>query len=95
MNNALSDIFHNQTALTRERLSFCEANIKDLNEWVCVIYPFTTTQIYAILLKLFSIELEQAVRGEIFLLVLVIPTLFSNVLIVGQAAVSYLDYSNY
>jgi hypothetical protein len=61
----------------------------------CVIYPFTTTQIYAILLKLFSIELEQAVRGEIFLLVLVIQTLFSNVLIVGQAAVSYLDYSNY
>ena len=59
------------------------------------IYPFTTTQIYAILLKLFSIELEQAVRGEIFLLVLVIQTLFSNVLIVGQAAVSYLDYSNY
>jgi hypothetical protein len=56
---------------------------------------FTTTQIYAILLKLFSIELEQAVRGEIFLLVLVIQTLFSNVLIVGQAAVSYLDYSNY
>ena len=49
---------------------------------------------YAILLKLFSIELEQAVRGEIFLLVLVIQTLFSNVLIVGQAAVSYLDYSN-
>jgi transposase len=45
-------------------------------------------------LKLFSIELEQAVRGEIFLLVLVIQTLFSNVLIVGQAAVSYLDYSN-
>ena len=29
------------------------------------------------------------------LLVLVIPILFSNVLIVGQAAVSYLDYSNY
>lgn len=51
--------------------------------------------IYAILLKLFSIELEQAVRGEIFLVVLVIQTLFSNVLIVGQAAVSYLDYSNY
>ncbi|GAA5561982.1 hypothetical protein Asch03_03261 [Acinetobacter schindleri] len=49
----------------------------------------------SILLKLFSIELEQAVRGEIFLLVLVIQTLFSNVLIVGQAAVSYLDYSNY
>lgn len=48
----------------------------------------------SILLKLFSIELEQAVRGEIFLLVLVIQTLFSNVLIVGQAAVSYLDYSN-
>ncbi|EXB06450.1 iS5 family transposase OrfA [Acinetobacter baumannii 1295743] len=58
-------------------------------------YPFTTTQIYAILLKLFSIELEQAVRGEIFLAVLVIQTLFSNVLIVGQAAVSFLDYSNY
>lgn len=49
----------------------------------------------SILLKLFSIELEQAVRGEIFLLVLVIQTLFSNVLIVGQAAVSFLDYSNY
>lgn len=49
----------------------------------------------SILLKLFSIELEQAVRGEIFLVVLVIQTLFSNVLIVGQAAVSYLDYSNY
>ena len=49
----------------------------------------------SILLKLFSIELEQAVRGEIFLAVLVIQTLFSNVLIVGQAAVSYLDYSNY
>ncbi len=46
-------------------------------------------------MKLFSIELEQAVRGEIFLVVLVIQTLFSNVLIVGQAAVSYLDYSNY
>ena len=26
---------------------------------------------------------------------LAIQTLFSNVLIVGQAAVSYLDYSNY
>ena len=37
MNNALSDIFHNQTALTRERLSFCEANIKDLNEWVTTL----------------------------------------------------------
>ena len=49
----------------------------------------------SILLKLFSIQLEQAVRGEIFLVVLVIQTLFSNVLIVGQAAVSYLDYSNY
>ena len=49
----------------------------------------------SILLKLFSIELEQAVRGEIFLLVLVIQTLFSNVLIVGQAAVSFLDYPNY
>ena len=49
----------------------------------------------SILLKLFSIELEQAVRGEIFLAVLVIQTLFSNVLIVGQAAVSFLDYSNY
>ena len=35
-------------------------------------------------MKLFSIELEQAVRGEIFLAVLVIQTLFSNVLIVGQ-----------
>ncbi|EXB10007.1 putative transposase, partial [Acinetobacter sp. 1396970] len=42
-------------------------------------------------MKLFSIELEQAVRGEIFLAVLVIQTLFSNVLIVGQAAVSFLD----
>ncbi|KCX88084.1 putative transposase [Acinetobacter baumannii 6112] len=42
-----------------------------------------------------SKELEQAVRGEIFLAVLVIQTLFSNVLIVGQAAVSFLDYSNY
>jgi hypothetical protein len=37
---------------------------------------------------------QQAVRGEIFLLVLVIQTLFSNVLIVGQAAVSYLDDQN-
>jgi len=46
-------------------------------------------------IEAFSIELEQAVRGEIFLVVLVIQTLFSNVLIVGQAAVSYLDYSNY
>ena len=49
----------------------------------------------AILLKLFSIELEQAVRGEIFLPISVNQTLFSNVLIVGQAAVSCLDYSNY
>ncbi len=49
-----------------------------------------TTQIYAILLKLFSIELEQAVRGEIFLAVLVIQTLFSNVLIVGQAGGKFL-----
>ena len=40
-------------------------------------------------------RIRQVVRGEIFLLVLVIQTLFSNVLIVGQAAVSYLDYSNY
>jgi hypothetical protein len=48
-----------------------------------------------ILLKLFSIELEQAVRGEIFLPISVNQTLFSNVLIVGQAAVSCLDYSNY
>ncbi|KCX93224.1 putative transposase [Acinetobacter sp. 72431] len=45
-------------------------------------------------MKLFSIELEQAVRGEIFLPILVNQTLFSNVLIVGQAAVSCLDYSN-
>lgn len=36
-------------------------------------------------MKLFSIELEQAVRGEIFLAVLVIQTLFSNVLIVGHS----------
>ena len=49
----------------------------------------------SILLKLFSIELEQAVRGEIFLPISVNQTLFSNVLIVGQAAVSCLDYSNY
>jgi hypothetical protein len=40
-------------------------------------------------LKLFSIELEQAVRGEIFLPISVNQTLFSNVLIVGQAAVSF------
>ncbi len=49
---------------------------------------------YALLLKLFSIELEHAVRGEIFRVFLAIQTPFSNVLIVGQAAVSYLDYSN-
>ena len=41
-------------------------------------------------MKLFSIELEQAVRGEIFLAVLVIQTLFSNVLIVGQASGKFL-----
>lgn len=61
----------------------------------CVIYLFITTQIYVILLKLFSIELEQAVRGEILLPISVNQTLFSNVLIVGQAVVSCLDYSNY
>ena len=40
-------------------------------------------------------RIEQAVLGEIFLPVLANQTLFSNVLIVGQAVVSFLYYSNY
>lgn len=31
--NAISDIFQIPTTLTREKLSFSEANVKDLNEW--------------------------------------------------------------
>jgi len=69
MNNALSDIFHNQTALTRERLSFCEANIKDLNEWVTTLSIMqlgdTSKALFTALLELNELNCSETLRFDL------------------------------
>ncbi|WP_336002972.1 GTPase [Acinetobacter pittii] len=69
MNNALSDIFHNQTALTRERLSFCEANIKDLNEWVTTLSIMqlgdTSKALFTAILELNELKCSETLRFDL------------------------------
>lgn len=69
MNNALSDIFHNQTALTRERLSFCEANIKDLNEWVTTLSIMqlgdTSKALFTAILELNELNCSETLRFDL------------------------------
>jgi len=69
MNNALSDIFHNQTAPTRERLSFCEANIKDLNEWVTTLSIMqlgdTSKALFTALLELNELNCSETLRFDL------------------------------
>ncbi|MNH58818.1 hypothetical protein D3C81_214140 [compost metagenome] len=69
MNNALSDIFHNQTALTRDRLSFCEANIKDLNEWVTTLSIMqlgdTSKALFTAILELNELKCSETLRFDL------------------------------
>ncbi|MDR9618215.1 GTPase [Acinetobacter baumannii] len=69
MNNALSDIFHNQTVLTRERLSFCEANIKDLNEWVTTLSIMqlgdTSKALFTAILELNELNCSETLRFDL------------------------------
>lgn len=69
MNNALSDIFHNQTVLTRERLSFCEANIKDLNEWVTTLSIMqlgdTSKALFTAILELNELKCSETLRFDL------------------------------
>ncbi|EKF46060.1 hypothetical protein W9I_03208 [Acinetobacter nosocomialis Ab22222] len=69
MNNALSDIFHNQTSRTRERLSFCEANIKDLNEWVTTLSIMqlgdTSKALFTAILELNELNCSETLRFDL------------------------------
>ncbi|MCH2012059.1 GTPase [Acinetobacter pittii] len=69
MNNALSDIFHNQTELSRERLSFCEANIKDLNEWVTTLSIMqlgdTSKALFTAILELNELKCSETLRFDL------------------------------
>ena len=69
MNNALSDIFHNLAIPNRERLSFCEANITDLHEWVTTLSIMqlgdTSKALFTALLELGELKCSETLRFDL------------------------------
>ena len=69
MNNAFSDIFQIPTVLRRDKLSFCDANTKSLNEWISTLSIMqlgdTSRALFAALLELCELECSETLRFDL------------------------------
>ena len=69
MNNAFSDIFQIPTVLTRDKLSFCDANTKSINEWISTLSIMqlgdTSKALFAALLELSELDCPETLRFDL------------------------------